>query len=959
MNRIRGIAVIACAMALGMTGASRAAELPEGYRAVEYVAANGTQYVDVGLPLTNTYSVEIGFMLTGSLKGQYIFGARTGASERNFQAFTGSNSELDVDFNSSSYETTRLDYEAMAANTRYWLRSGRDLRELRADGPEGDVLKSDDTPIVDEFSTPKNCLLFSCDCTLKYSKMTGRIYSFRITDLDADKAIRDLVPCVRLSDGAVGFYDVSDHSNDAAYVPFYTNKGTGAFRAPGLVGCSLACEWSEAAGQMTDENGFLPVEADRAGYAAGDTVEFRAPSAALSVTGGGAVSFTCATEIPELALTADTTLLFDQVGPDQPPLTLGRMTLPTAGRAKIRVTNRMLSGTVTLATGITSEQLAAMTVEIPPCATLRVDDGHLLFSIEGVDLTQPATAVWTDGGRRGDASDPENWLCRDANGAILPGALPTFATVVRIDGDCSFSTASGGPAGSRTIEGKLTLSADCAWDAAAFDAVTPGTLVDLNGHVLSLAGFDGRFGRGLMLADFAGTGELRVDVAAGMTFVLEETLLRGRLKLVKSGEGDLALVCADGDTRLGTSAFIAEFLANVGTTWFACRSLGAVGCALGPLCGQLASLAVLLPHFLSDRNSLRFRPYFSLRDSGRVFLTEFPASAAVLFTSLVYVFMNRTLVAQDGDSALVVLAAVSVSNNLMLFLFGVPNAAQPIIGVFRGEGNVRGISTVMCDAVRVSALLGGALSAVLSLWPDFPARIIGIDDPDILVRATEAVRIMAPSYLFFGIGTLFFTYYLFVERRMAAMTLTTLQEFAFPLAGCLCGRVLGGAVGFWCGYALAPVLALSVFFGVLRLRRRGAFDPFMLPPADDRVFEWNVFVSEKTACEVASAVHGRLDQSGVPMKTAVRADMLVEDMLMTVRERNAGRKVRAAVMLDQRSGVRLVFHDDGVAASSFVDSGDRGWFRAQTLGAVIGTAAGRNSAVTCGFNRNEYSFDCR
>lgn len=276
-----------------------------------------------------------------------------------------------------------------------------------------------------------------------------------------------------------------------------------------------------------------------------------APSAALSATGGGAISFTRATEIPELALAADTTLLFDQVGPDQPLLTLGKLTLPAAGRAKIRVTNRMLSGTVTLATGVTSGQLAAMTVEIPSCATLRADDGRLVFAIEGVDLTQPATAVWTDGGRRGDVSDPENWLCRDANGAILPGALPTFATAVRIDGDCSFSTASGGPAGSLTIEGKLTLSADCAWDAAAFDAVTPGTLVDLNGHVLSLAGFDGRFGRGLMLADFAGTGELRVAVAAGATFVLEETLLRGRLRLVKSGEGDLALVRADGEFARG------------------------------------------------------------------------------------------------------------------------------------------------------------------------------------------------------------------------------------------------------------------------------------------------------------------------------------------------------------------------------------------------------------------------
>lgn len=276
-----------------------------------------------------------------------------------------------------------------------------------------------------------------------------------------------------------------------------------------------------------------------------------APSAALWVTGGGAVAFPRETSVPELSLAADTTLLFDRVGPDQPLLALGRLALPPSGRAKIRVANRMLSGSVVLATGITAEQLEAMTVEIPSCATLRVEDGRLVFAIDGVDLSQPATAVWTDGGRPGDASDPDNWLCRDANGAPMAGAIPTYATAVRLDGACSFSTVSGGSAGSRTLEGKLTLTADCTWNAADIDAVTPGTLVDLNGHVLSLAGPDGRFGRGLMLADFAGIGELRVDVAAGETFVLEGTLLRGRLKLVKSGDGDLALVSADGGFARG------------------------------------------------------------------------------------------------------------------------------------------------------------------------------------------------------------------------------------------------------------------------------------------------------------------------------------------------------------------------------------------------------------------------
>ena len=57
---------------------------------------------------------------------------------------------------------------------------------------------------------------------------------------------------------------------------------------------------------------------------------------------------------------------------------------------------------------------------------------------------------------------------------------------------------------------------------------------------------------------------------------------------------------------------------------------------------------------------------------------------------------------------------------------------------------------------------------------------------------------------------------------------------------------------------------------------------------------------------------------------------------------------------DCREGVKLVFRDDGVIVEAFTDSGGGDWFRAQTLGAVINTAVGRNNATTCGYNRAEF-----
>ena len=414
------------------------------------------------------------------------------------------------------------------------------------------------------------------------------------------------------------------------------------------------------------------------------------------------------------------------------------------------------------------------------------------------------------------------------------------------------------------------------------------------------------------------------------------------------------LICADGDGQCCTAAFVTEFLVNVVSTWLLCARYGTAGCALGTVLGTVCGIGVLSTHFFGRVNSLRFAPYFSLRDSWKAFAAEFPASSAFLFTALMFVLMNKLLVGAMGDSALTVMAVISMSNNFMMFLFGIPNAAQPLVGVSFGEKNYGAVRAVMKDAVAVAVLFGCALTAALVEFPWFPGWVIGVETPELVQLSSTAVRITACSYVFTGIGTLILTYYLFIRRQGPSMALTALQEAVFPVLGCVVGLGCFGFTGFWTGYALAPALAMAVFFGSLFVCRRGRFDPFLLPEADARLTDWNVIVNDRTACEVAQGVHAKLEEIGAGMKTVVRADMLVEDTLMTVKERNPGRKVRAEVTLDCRDGVKLVFRDDGVIVEAFTDSGGGDWFRAQTLGAVVNTAVGRNNATTCGYNRAEF-----
>jgi|GEM_PF-1997444 len=415
-----------------------------------------------------------------------------------------------------------------------------------------------------------------------------------------------------------------------------------------------------------------------------------------------------------------------------------------------------------------------------------------------------------------------------------------------------------------------------------------------------------------------------------------------------------ALVCADGDTRTATAAFCVEFGVNAVLSFFLCNAMGTAGCALGTVCGTVTGMIVLMTHFFRESNSFRFCLHFSPRDSWRLLSTGFPSSSTVLFTAFVFMLMNKILAGKFGDDGLGIMSVVSISCNLMLFLYGIPNAVQPIVCLYLGEKNYPVARNVIRDALWVAAWMGTMLSVSLIAMPWLPGWVIGVTSAELGALSSHAVRIVAGSFVFTGLGTLILSYYQYSGHPGYSMLLTLLQELVLPTAGCVLGIFAFGYNGFLVGYALAPALAMLIVFATICIRSRRIVDPLLLPKVTaDKLNNWNIVVDEASVCRVASEIHETLESAGMPIKVSVRADMLVEDSLMMIKDRNPKRKVLAEVTLDMRDGVKLVFSDDGTTSSKMVDSGDT-WFRAQTLGAVVKTVSDRNGAVASGFNRNEY-----
>ena len=124
------------------------------------------------------------------------------------------------------------------------------------------------------------------------------------------------------------------------------------------------------------------------------------------------------------------------------------------------------------------------------------------------------SAVWTAAEDEAP-SNPANWVCRNLNGDVVEGVLPSVVTTsVVFDADCDLR-----------ILGSVRFA--------------EGVTFDLNGHSVKIAGFadQGYSISSVSNASDGATAELHVDVAEGLLLTNSAVAISGNVKLVKEGKG--------------------------------------------------------------------------------------------------------------------------------------------------------------------------------------------------------------------------------------------------------------------------------------------------------------------------------------------------------------------------------------------------------------------------------------
>jgi len=127
----------------------------------------------------------------------------------------------------------------------------------------------------------------------------------------------------------------------------------------------------------------------------------------------------------------------------------------------------------------------------------------------------------------------------------------------------------------------------------------------------------------------------------------------------------------------------------------------------------------------------------------------------------------------------------------------------------------------------------------------------------------------------------------------------------------------------------------------------------------DRAAKLHMFdleLTETAVCGVSAAAADLLRAKGVPVATAGRVSLLLEEVFMAVRDRNGAKRVLAEATLDLNDGVSLVLRDDG-EIFDITDADARiSSLRAYLVASIMQVQANRMNLTTTGFNRNVFRF---
>lgn len=235
----------------------------------------------------------------------------------------------------------------------------------------------------------------------------------------------------------------------------------------------------------------------------------------------------------------------------------------------------------------------------------------------------------------------------------------------------------------------------------------------------------------------------------------------------------------DNAPALATKAVLLGGIFNVGGDFLLVFffDLGFLGAGLATALGMTFSQILMLTHFLSRKNTLRFvRFKNALGKLKDVFVSGFSSFITDMAMGVVAILFNRQILKTLGSDAHSVFGVLTqISALVQCSTYGAGQAAQPILSVNFGAKHYNRVKDTNKYGLITVLIFGVFWTAVMLLFPTFMLKLYMDPTDSVLKIAPEIIRIYGISYLLLPLNIYSTYYFQSVMRPKTALAVSLLR----------------------------------------------------------------------------------------------------------------------------------------------------------------------------------------
>jgi len=418
------------------------------------------------------------------------------------------------------------------------------------------------------------------------------------------------------------------------------------------------------------------------------------------------------------------------------------------------------------------------------------------------------------------------------------------------------------------------------------------------------------------------------------------------------------LVLFDGDEGLILATDISMAVINAVVSFLLGRSLGVRGFAIGTLVSYVVPFFGLFIHFARKTNSIRFRKGFRMKEIGEMSYLGSGSALSYIYLALIDIIMNRFIIDRFGDIYLPAYAVVNLVLNLGGILICAFDGGRPFVTVAYGEKNNYGVKRAMRLVTRGSVILAAIMTILFQFLASYWSTLYAITSPEVVKMATFASRVIPLTYVALALLNVYGGYYPCVGEVFLGNLSGIGNMLIWPLALAIPLALLGGFKGMSIGFALTPVFTILMMYAYEAIRGRFKEMPLLLPPSDEEGTSFDLCLSPETISGVCAKIRDYCEEVKVEAEISNQAQLMFEETMNRVLEKNSGKKVLADVtVLVSPERLRLITRDNGMIFDITETDAEIRNLRCYVLAQLMLRTDEKTYATSISFNRNMFVWE--